>query len=127
MGDGDGAVVYDSADLVDDPNPCKAASRGGCPANPLLGKLLQRCHRTLRPEKVLYRCAGEKCGTTFVNQNLKRAVRHAVGCFRLPKETRQLAKQHAATWAPSKLLENEIAKEKSADSIEESGVMAVKK
>lgn len=41
IGDGnDGVVVYDLADLVDNPNPCKAASCGGCPANPLLGKLL---------------------------------------------------------------------------------------
>ena len=118
--------MYDPADLVDDPNPHKKASHGGRPANPLLDKILQRCHRTSHPEKKLYHCAGKNCGLTFVNRNLKRAVRHAVGCFRLPKETRRLAKQHAATRAPSKLLENEIAK---ADGlgVEESGIVATKK
>jgi hypothetical protein len=61
----------------------------------------------------------------FVNRNLKHSVRHAVGCFRLPKETRQLAKQHVATRAPSKLLENELAK---ADGLGvESGIVATKK
>jgi hypothetical protein len=118
-------VMYDPADLVDDPNPRKKASHGGRPANPILDKILQRCHRTSHPKKTLYRCAGENCGITFVNRNLKRSVRHAVGCFRLPKETRQLAKQHAATRAPSKLLENELAK---ADGLGvESRIVATKK
>ena len=127
--DSDGIIVYDPADLIDDPNPCKKTTHGGRPANPLLDKILQRCHRTSHPEKNLYRCTGERCGTTFVNRNLKRAVRHAVGCFRLPKTICQLVKQHAAARAPSKLLENELAKEHTVDGlgVEESGIATKKR
>jgi len=97
--------------------------------------LLQKCYRSDKPEQHLFRCTGG-CGTTFSNQNLDRAIKHARACSKLPSELRKITKEHAAKSAPSeKLLQSKNIQSKigttdyelCGDDADDAGKVVVKK
>lgn len=79
-----GAIVVDMRDLVDINTNSVTSALGGRPKKRILDEILQQCYRKPHEEKILYRCLGG-CGCVFSNRNTARAIRHAVGCHRLPR------------------------------------------
>ncbi|KAG6884424.1 hypothetical protein C0992_006351 [Termitomyces sp. T32_za158] len=78
--------------------------KGGRPRVALLDELLQECYRKGLPEKHLYRCAAQRCGTTWTNRNTARILRHSQNCYYLPLELRNKVTKAAASKAPSNLV-----------------------
>lgn len=80
----------------------KVNVQGGRPHVKILDTLLQPAHRLHAPEKLLHRCRGQDCQRTFVNRGVTRTIRHAVACFKLTRELRMVAREHAAAGAGSR-------------------------
>lgn len=103
---------FDGYRLIDiTPTKPKRLSAPGRPKKTALDIFLRKCFRESQPGKHLYRCVGEGCSITFSNRNLRRTLKHARTCNKLPKHLRLKAKESAAKNALSKkVLDSEAEK-----------------
>ena len=77
---------FNAHHLVDvTPAKGKHHMAAGRPKKDALDLFLQKCYRESQPGKHLHHCVGVGCNITFSNQNLKRTIKHARICNKLPK------------------------------------------
>ncbi|KAF5350308.1 hypothetical protein D9758_012823 [Tetrapyrgos nigripes] len=111
--DDDGSGDEDSGDDSEGNAPGKeilllpAMERSGsAPQKAILNKLLQRCRYSNNPlTRSQYKCVGEGCNKVHANQNLQRALKHAIKCPSLPADLKVEVERIMVDKVPSSMVE----------------------